>query len=429
MIGISSSSRSFASLGRYLVVGRDNVEQGRVSWTSGRNLPTDEPELAAKIMRATAVQNVRVTQPVYHIALSFDPGDRVSRETMERVADNVLRELKLDRHQAIIVAHEDRAHPHVHILVNRIHPETGRAWDRWQDYPAVQRVLRAEERTLNLRSVPASVDLSRDPKHRADEVAVTARERTERDRQQSSAPPRNASRIDADLAALERVQRSAEDRFAAERVLAAAESRRNQLDASLAREAQARTAFASCLERAYVDPEAAANAFLRAAEQEGERRAAARMRESPEAFGQLIGSKRDFRRNVTRAPESPREAAREAAGHGASVVAAHREIRSVVAGSEKIAAMAEWSPVDTAVAKNMVQAQVDAARSSLAGQRDSEKAGPRREQIELRLGKVLRRLAPPEFEALRATLSPERFSIAHKLRRMVRDAVLGRDVE
>jgi hypothetical protein len=42
---------------------------------------------------------------------------------------------------------------------------------------------------------------------------------------------------------------------------------------------------------------------------------------------------------------------------------------------------------------------------------------------------MLRRLAPREFEALRAQLSLERFSIAHNLRRMVRDAVLGRDVE
>src|SRR5215470_7506965 len=86
MIAVSSSSRSFAALGKYLVVGRDKVEQGRVGWTSARNLPTDEPELAAKIMRATAAQNVRVSQPVYHIALSFDPTDNVNRATMERVA-------------------------------------------------------------------------------------------------------------------------------------------------------------------------------------------------------------------------------------------------------------------------------------------------------------------------------------------------------
>src|SRR3954464_7791765 len=113
MIAVSSSSRSFAALGKYLVVGRDKVEEGRVAWTSARNLPTSDPELAAKIMRATAAQNVRVSQPVYHLALSFDPRDIVDRQAMERVADRVLEELKLKEHQAVIVAHGDRAHSHV----------------------------------------------------------------------------------------------------------------------------------------------------------------------------------------------------------------------------------------------------------------------------------------------------------------------------
>ena len=153
MIGVSSSSRSFTSLGRYLVSGRDGNAEGRIAWSSARNLPTNDPELAAKIMRATASQNVRVAQPVYHLALSFDPRDIVDRAAMERVADRVLAELKLNQHQAIIVAHGDRAHPHMHILVNRVHPETGRVWDRWQDYTLIQRALREEERALGLRQV------------------------------------------------------------------------------------------------------------------------------------------------------------------------------------------------------------------------------------------------------------------------------------
>ena len=108
MIGVSSSGRSFKALGRYLVEGRDREAQGRVAWSSARNLPTDDPELAAKIMRATAAQNVRTSQPVYHLVLSFDPRDQISREQMERVADRVLDELRLREHQVLIVAHADR---------------------------------------------------------------------------------------------------------------------------------------------------------------------------------------------------------------------------------------------------------------------------------------------------------------------------------
>jgi hypothetical protein len=137
-----------------LVHGRTGLEEGRIGWASARNLPTDDPELAATLMRATAAQNVRVEKPVYHLALAFDPDDPVDRATMERVADRVLARLGLEEHQALIVAHRDREHPHLHILVNRVHPETGKVWDRWQDMPTIQQVLREEERALGLREVP-----------------------------------------------------------------------------------------------------------------------------------------------------------------------------------------------------------------------------------------------------------------------------------
>ena len=74
---------------------------------------------------------------------------------MERVADRVLARLGLEGHQVLIVAHRDREHPHLHVLVNRVHPETGKAWDRWQDLPRMQRVLREEERALGLRELAA----------------------------------------------------------------------------------------------------------------------------------------------------------------------------------------------------------------------------------------------------------------------------------
>lgn len=47
------------------------------------------------------------------------------RTTMMDAAENALRILKLDHLQAIIVAHNDTAHPHVHVVVNRVNPETG----------------------------------------------------------------------------------------------------------------------------------------------------------------------------------------------------------------------------------------------------------------------------------------------------------------
>lgn len=152
-IAVSSSGRTFGAIAKYLALGRSGQEPERVAWSSARNLPSNDPELAARFMRATAEQNPRVQKPVYHIAISFDPADPVNRATMERVADRVLERLGLSEHEAILVSHRDREHAHVHVLVNRVHPVTGKAWDRWQDQPVIQQVLREEERALGIREV------------------------------------------------------------------------------------------------------------------------------------------------------------------------------------------------------------------------------------------------------------------------------------
>ena len=153
MIAETSSGRRFASLARYLLNGRSGEETERVAWTAGRNLGTDDPELAAVLMQATADQNVRVTGAVYHLTISFDPSDPVTPAQMQTVADRILSDLGLAEHQALMVAHRDRSHPHVHIMVNRVHPETGVAWDRWKDRAQIEQTLRELERELGLREV------------------------------------------------------------------------------------------------------------------------------------------------------------------------------------------------------------------------------------------------------------------------------------
>src|SRR5574338_313716 len=159
MIAVSSSGKSFRALAAYLASGRTGEERDRVAWSVARNLPTDNPELAATFMRATAAQSAKVEKPVYHVVLSFDPADMPTRVAMERVADRVLTRLGLAEHQAVIVAHRDRNHAHAHILVNRVHPELGRAWERWKDQPIIQQVLREEEQALGLRTVQGSLTL------------------------------------------------------------------------------------------------------------------------------------------------------------------------------------------------------------------------------------------------------------------------------
>ena len=155
MIGkVNRLGSGFRGIVSYLETGTNGKQRDRVEWIDTRNLPTADPQTAACIMRATADLSVRTQKPVYHLSISFDPADPVNRAAMRAVADRVLDELGLSEHQALLVAHKDTAHPHVHVVVNRVHPEHGRAWSNSWDYLRIERSLRTLEVELGLRRVP-----------------------------------------------------------------------------------------------------------------------------------------------------------------------------------------------------------------------------------------------------------------------------------
>jgi hypothetical protein len=128
----------------------------RVEWTSMRNLATDRTDVATAIMISTAKDANRLKQeagvkatgrkaktPVKTFALSWHPDEAASldRADMERAANEALQAIGMEKHQAIIICHNDTRHPHVHVVVNRVNPENGklarcgpnenRALDRW----------------------------------------------------------------------------------------------------------------------------------------------------------------------------------------------------------------------------------------------------------------------------------------------------------
>src|SRR6056297_2907184 len=147
---------AFKSSALYLAGRTKGLSPDRVDWMEARNLETDDPQAAAAVMDATAAQNVRCKKPVYHFVLSFDPKDakrgKVPPEVMREIADEAVDRLGLKEHQMLIYAHKDTDHPHMHFLVNRIHPRTGKAFDRHNDGRKLASLCRdiARERGLNI---------------------------------------------------------------------------------------------------------------------------------------------------------------------------------------------------------------------------------------------------------------------------------------
>ena len=158
MISRSALGRRFAPLATYLVRGRSGTDPERVAWTASRNLVVQAPEAAAPLMQATASTNFRVLKPVYHVVVSFHPRDDVSPDQMRALVDRVLADLGLRDHQAVLVAHRDRPHPHVHVMANRVHPYTALAWNDWHERWKVRATLRELERTYGLHRVHDGLD-------------------------------------------------------------------------------------------------------------------------------------------------------------------------------------------------------------------------------------------------------------------------------
>lgn len=140
---IAPLTNDFRAVARYLVRGKSaRPDPKRVAWTISQNLPTDDPELAAAYMAATAAASIRTRKAAYHLMIAWQARERPTPELMQDVARQALALAGLGEHQALIMGHEDKPHPHLHILLNRVHPETGRAWKTAHDYATFDRIMR-----------------------------------------------------------------------------------------------------------------------------------------------------------------------------------------------------------------------------------------------------------------------------------------------
>ena len=160
MIGKIVTGKSFRGLARYLV-----KDPSRVAWTSTRNTFEQDPYAVASEMKDEALTSQRTRKPVYHIAIALDPEDVVTRADLERIADRTLSDMGLAHHQALIVAHTDKAHTHIHIMVNRVHG--GRAWDTFRDRYRLRLTLEAQEREMDLRRTGRNAERAPDRESRS----------------------------------------------------------------------------------------------------------------------------------------------------------------------------------------------------------------------------------------------------------------------
>jgi hypothetical protein len=141
-------SSSFKRLREYLTQERD-AETGELLLRGDVALSENllSFDTAAGEMQGVASLNDRCKDAVCHYELAWPPGERPTRPQWADSALQTLKALGYEDHQYMIVAHDDKKHFHIHIMVNKVHPETLRAptpYRNWLALDVAARLLEAK---------------------------------------------------------------------------------------------------------------------------------------------------------------------------------------------------------------------------------------------------------------------------------------------
>jgi hypothetical protein len=125
--------------------------------------------------------------PVKTLSLAWHKDDKPTPEHMVEAADAFLKHMGWDQHQAVYVAHRDTEHKHIHVIVNRVHPETGRTMDDYRERVRAQEWALAYEKEhgkiwCEQREANAAKRAGRtaEPERSANEVKAPTRETPDR---------------------------------------------------------------------------------------------------------------------------------------------------------------------------------------------------------------------------------------------------------
>ena len=141
-------SKGNSGVGLYAYLAHDRQEKAgpkartadRVDWIETVESPTEDPYLTLRIMQGVVSNRLilraradgspggrKLKNSYQHFMCAWAPGEHPTRDEQRDAVKSMLRALGLDKQLAIIVAHSDTDHPHVHVIVCKISRETGLA--------------------------------------------------------------------------------------------------------------------------------------------------------------------------------------------------------------------------------------------------------------------------------------------------------------
>ena len=188
----TSAERADASLDKGVKPQTDE----RVWFTDTRNCLERDPARALDEMWRTAEDQAYLKmqagvqrggrvceEPVKTLSLSWHKDDGPEPQHMVEAADAFLRHMGWDAHQAVLVGHNDTEHRHIHVILNRVNPDTGRTLDDYREQKRAQEwALQYERSQDQVRCEPREINAARQQEKGAERERAGAQQHTQEER-------------------------------------------------------------------------------------------------------------------------------------------------------------------------------------------------------------------------------------------------------
>jgi hypothetical protein len=120
MIGKVKVNQSFGAMCQYVL--QEKTPDKGAEVLAAHGVRTDSAAHMAADFDMVRAMRPGLGKAVLHVALAFPVEEKVTNEVMGRIAHDYLKGMKIDPEntQWAVVRHQDKTHPHMHLVVNRV---------------------------------------------------------------------------------------------------------------------------------------------------------------------------------------------------------------------------------------------------------------------------------------------------------------------
>lgn len=128
-----TSTSSFKALAKYILDTKHDGE--KLDYFRISNCLTPEPYFAIKEIEATqSLNQVTKNDKTYHLIVSFKEGEKPMPDQLKDIENTLSSAIGLSDHQRICAGHGNTDHYHLHIAINKIHPQSFHVMDPYYDF-------------------------------------------------------------------------------------------------------------------------------------------------------------------------------------------------------------------------------------------------------------------------------------------------------